>query len=306
MIKDSIFKIESQSVKEFYFRFAKGDTVYISSWVIKGDNVSSIEFSKWDGGILFYIESVPLLENKTIYIPADGIYVVTLRNTSLWREKLYGFRLFRKPTSPQFNDFRVNVIWDTLYDTTYVNVVESTLIKVDTVIENILDRKLKVRAGSVNYVGVYIPPTANYWAYWVGVGQEAWERYRKLGMELSKNITNSGIIDPLSAFAINLIPHLVRLSQGLDIDYYILSDKQNFIRFKRGERFFYFKGGKRIVSDYAKIQNKKGRFYIAFNNTYSILTDKIVSVKVITVEIRPHYKITVSKKPVVRKVAIPR
>ena len=92
----------------------------------------------------FYFQKV---ENKTIYVEKTGIFTFYFKNSSFLKSKVYKFSLYRIPTKEEFVDFDVSVKWDTLYDTTYYSVIESTLVKVDTIVEEVANTQLKIPAG---------------------------------------------------------------------------------------------------------------------------------------------------------------
>ncbi|MEO0263604.1 MAG: hypothetical protein ABIM62_07800, partial [candidate division WOR-3 bacterium] len=245
--------------------------------------------------------------NKKIFVEKEAIYSFKFKNTSLWSDKYYRFTLSRIPTKEEFITYDPTVEWDTLYDTTYVTVSESTLAHVDTLPEEVVNTQLKIGAGDRTYIKVSLPKNTIYWVYWVGVGQEAVNGLQEMASQLPEAAQVLGIADPVTAFAMGLLPKLFTLSKGLDITYYFLYDYDDVVKFMGGEEFKTFKWGERIITDYAKMEKTFQReFYMGLSNSYSIFTPKLVTVKIVAVKTIPKYNIREVQKPEVHKRVIPK
>jgi hypothetical protein len=241
------FSIEPGEEKSFYYKFAEGDTIIFSAYVIKGNDISEVKVIKYPNTVFYTSYAVKKVENEVIYNPQRAIYQISFKNTSMLNSKVYKFVIYRKPTKPEFNDFDVSVQMITTYDTIYVEDIESTLVKVDTTWEEIVNTTLNVgsQMGGGNttaYVKVDLPSNTSTWVYWIWVGQEAAEALK----ELSKSISGVlGILDPgsaLVAYGLGLITDLsLSLKSKDDINYYIYYGN-NII-----------KQGTRVVADYGKM-----------------------------------------------------
>ncbi len=288
------FKIPASETQTFYYSFAAGDTIVINVEPIKGEDISGIIIREWPASVKFQDTKTRWVDKK-IAVPKTAVYCFELANTFLFR-KTYGLSIKRIPSSEEQIGFNTSVIWDILYETTYVSVVESTLVKVDSVPEKLVDTQKKISAGLSSSVKVSLPEGTSYWVYWIGVGQEAVEGLNSMVEQLPEVV---GIVDPVAGFALGYLSKLYTLNSGLDINYTL-------------ERYSYgnwvpFKYSSGIVTDYAKMDKPiNGSFYIKLDNSYSIMTSKMVTVKIVAVKIIPQYEIKTVQRPVVKKTAVPR
>lgn len=291
------FKIPASRGKTFYYKFAEGDTVIINALVVKGKDISEFRVEKWPNTLLYENYAIPYIKNLKLYIPSTSVLSIYLGNSSIFSEKIYRLAIYRIPTK-NFEKFETSVEWIPIYDTVWVEKYETTLVKIDTISETILHTTTKIDAGKKTYVKVKLPENTSYWVYWIGVGQKALEALNSLGEKLPSGALALGITDPVTAFALGLIPQLVKLNQGLDINYYIIKDYQNLKNFLNGEGFYLIKKGERVVSDYAKMyEPKEGVVYFAFSNSYSWFTPKTVTLKVVAVKHVPKFNIKKIKVP---------
>lgn len=299
-VVDVIFKIDPREEKIFHYKFAPQDTILINANVLQGNDISKIIITEWPASIKFQAYAVRNIDNKKIVACDTSIYVFKLKNTALLSSKTYHLSIQRIPPSKDMINFNTAVKWDTVYDTTYVTVTDTILTKVDTVPETILKRQTKIGAGSRVSIPIYIPPGTIYWVYWIGVGQEAVEGLKKMAEQIPEAVKVLGIIDPVEAFALNILSELFSLNQGLDINYYFLSEYNRRL-FMVGKSFRYYKGGERIITDYTKMTYpKKGIIYLGLDNSYSLITSKIVTINAVTAKIKPKYEIHKVQKPVIK------
>ena len=279
------FPIKPGEEKSFYYKFAEGDTIIFNAYVIKGNDISEAKVIKYPNTVFYTSYAVKKVENEVIYNPQRAIYQISFKNTSRLNSKVYKFVIYRKPTKPEFNDFDVSVQMITTYDTIYVEDIESTLVKVDTTWEEIVNTTLNVgsQMGGGNttaYVKVDLPSNTSTWVYWIGVGQEAVEALK----ELSKSISGVlGMLDPgsaLVAYGLGLITDLgLSLKSKDDINYYIYYGND------------IIKQGTRVVADYGKMTYPtKGTVYIMLDNSYSVITNKLVNVRVVAIRTLPQYE----------------
>jgi len=307
LVADLSFPISPGEEKKFFYKFAEEDTIIFNAWVAKGNDISQVNILKWPTTPVFSSYGIKAVENKVIIAEKKGVYLFSFRNSSAIHSKIYKFTLYRIPTKEEFVDFDVSVKWDTLYDTTYVPVRESILVRVDTIPEEILNVQQKIAAGARSYIKVTLPSNTSYWVYWIGVGQEAVDGLHQMASQLPQKATILGISDPVTAFALGFLSQLFTLSKGLDITYYFIKDYENLNNFLSDEEFYFFKKGERVVTDYAKMEiPTKGSFYIGLSNSYSLFTPKIVTIKVVAVKISPKYEIKETQKPKIQMKIIPK
>jgi hypothetical protein len=307
LVADLSFQISPGEEKTFFYKFADGDTIIFNAAVVKGNDISEVNISKWPANLVFSLYAIRVVENKVIVVEKKGVFLFSFKNSSLINSKIYKFTLHRIPAKEEFVDFDVSVKWDTLYDTTYISVIESTLVKIDTIPEEIVNVQQKIPAGERSYIEVSLPAKTSYWVYWIGVGQEAVNGLQQMVSQLPEKAAILGVTDPVTAFALGFLPQLFTLSRGLDIYYCFIKDYENLTKFLSGQDFFLFKEGGRVITDYAKMETPtKGNFYIGLSNSYSLLTPKIVTIKVVAVKTLPKYEIKTVQKPEVQIKIIPK
>jgi len=296
MVADLSFSISPGEERNFYYKFPEGDTIIFNAWVIEGNDISEVSISKWAGKVIFNAYAIPKIENKTIFIEKKGVYEFSFTNSSLIHSKSYRFTLHRIPTKEKFLNFDTSVEWDILYETTYVSTVESSFVREDTVYEEIVNTQTKISAGSTSTLKISLPKNTSYWVYWIGVGKEAAEGLQKIASYLPEAATLLGVTDPVVAFALGFIPELFTLNKGYDINYYFTISQTS-----------YFKKGDRVITDYAKMEYPlEGTFYLVLDNSYSFLTPKTVTVKVVAIKIIPKYEIQKVLKPQIKIKKIPK
>ena len=144
------------------------------------------------------------------------------------------------------------------------------------------------------------------------MGQEAANGLAQMVSQIPEAAKMLGIVDPVAAFALGFLPSLFKLNRGLDISYYFFDDWENVEKFLAGEKFYSFKYGQRIVTDFAKMETPKIKttkiktFYIGLSNDYSLITSKIVTVKMVAVSMLPKYEVKEVQKPKVQMRIVPK
>jgi len=180
----------------------------------------------------------------------------------------------------------------TTYDTIYVEDIEYTF-KVDTTWEEVVNTTLNVgsQMGGGNtkaYVKVDLPSNTSTWVYWIGVGQEAVEALKELSKSISGVSSLLGTLDPSSAlvaYGLGLITDLsLSLKSKDDINYI-------YFIFTMGIGNNIIKKGTRVVADYGKMTYPtEGTVYIMLDNSYSVITNKLVNVRVVAIRTLPQYE----------------
>ena len=139
------------------------------------------------------------------------------------------------------------------------------------------------------------------------MGQEAANGLAQMVSQIPEAAKMLGIVDPVAAFALGFLPSLFKLNRGLDISYYFFDDWENVEKFLAGEKFYSFKYGQRIVTDFAKMETPKIKtFYIGLSNAHSLITSKIVTVKMVAVRMLPKYEVKEVQKPKVQMRIVPK
>jgi len=300
-ITDMIFKISPRQEKIFAYTFAKGDTIVLNANVQSGNSISKIDVIEWPSSIRFQGYDIKEILDKKITVNKNNVYLFKVKNDAIFKSQTYQFKIQRIPVSEEFIDFNTVVVWDTTYDTIYVTCLDTVLVKVDTVFDEIVNTSLKLGSqltgGTRSSIPVTLPTNIIQWAYWIGVGQEAQDGLKAMEKTLPAAAELLGITNPVAAFAVGLIPDLFSMNQGLDITYYFIRDNTNLRNFMNGESFYQFRERKKIITDYAKNSENEGSFYIGLSNSHSAITSKLVTVKIVAVQIFPKYQYQEIKKP---------
>ena len=190
-IIDSEFKIGARSFRKFYYNFANGDTLVLKAEVIKGNNISGLRIFSWPDATLFSSYAAKIITKK-LYIPKKTTIGIEVKNTSIFGNKVYKISISRIPQNKNSINFNTQVKWDTTYDTTYVPVVESTLVEQDTIPKKVLNSNLTLNKKYV--LSFTIPKGTISWGYWIGVGHEAVRGLSNMVSLLPKASLTKGII----------------------------------------------------------------------------------------------------------------
>jgi len=309
-VTDMVFNIGGRKEKSWCYKFAGGDTIILNAIATEGDDISEISVEEWPSSIKFQAVGVQNIDNKKIFVPKTNVYTFKLKNSATFSSKTYQINIQRIPSQEVMSMFNTSVEWDTIYDTTYVAGIDTVLVHVDTIPEEIITTQKKIGSqfsgDTRSYLQISLPEGTTYWAYWMGVGQEAADGLQQMSEYLPEGAAILGIVNPVAAFALGLLPELFTLSQGQDISYYFIADYANLCKFIAGETFYLIKQGKRVITDYSKMDTPtQGTFYLGLDNSHSVMTSKIVTINVVAVKIVPKYEYRETQKPVIRKKVVP-
>lgn len=309
-VTDMVLKLPGREEKVFEYKFAAGDTIILNASAAEGNDISEIAVEEWPSTIRFQASDVEIVENKRIVVPRINIYYFKIKNKAVFKTQTYNLQIRRIPSDEKFVMFNTSAEWDTIYDTTYVAAVESVLIKIDTIVEDIIKTVPKLGSqmtgNTRTYITITLPTGTSYWAYWIGVGQEAAAGLEQVGKSLPESAALLGLTNPVALFAVGLLPQLFSLSQGQDIYYCFIADNTNLQLFMAGQSYYVIKQGK-VITDYAKMeQPKQGTFFLGLSNAHSDFTSKIVNVNIVAVKIVPTYSCKDIQKPVVKKRIVPK
>lgn len=271
-VADLTLKIPDFGTQVLYYRFAAGDTILVNAEPLRGRNISGITIKEWPTSVRFQDTKTRWVDKK-ISVPETAVYSFELANNGLLY-RTYQISIKRIPSSEELVGFNTNVVIDTFYDT-IPEVIVNTTKKIGSQLTG---------GNMVSRIQVSLPQVTAYWVYWIGVGQEATEGLNAMVEELPEAATSLGIVDPVTGFALGYLSKLYTLNSGLDINY-------SLERYSSGN-FVTFKFGREIITDYAKMNTPvSGNFYIKLDNSYSVMTSKEVTVKVVAVRIIPKYEI---------------
>jgi hypothetical protein len=229
------------------------------------------------------------ITNKTIPITRTAIYKFRFNNSSVL-PKTCKYKIQRIPASPATQNFNTTVYTDIVKDTTYVEVIEDYLDRIDTVFITFQDRTLRVNpasnpGGNKTAFSFLLPQNIIGWSFYIGTGKEALQTYSDANKNL---ISASGEIvskfpnyNILGAIALGRSVSIPKLTTGTSVNYWIL-DPDNTTLFTSGSQFKSLKSGK-AVNDYAVMAPYNGNLNFAFLNDHPTealnVTVKISSVQ---------------------------
>lgn len=307
-------KVGAMSTEEFYYGFAEGDQIIFNFEEERGKKLKEIEIAELPGNSKFMDFKSSLIKDRIIQVHKEAVYKFRFYNSSLGK-RVCRVTIQRIPKSEDLRTFNTDWKWETRYDTTYVPYTEDSLVGYDTLrykekvkelIETkriddiVIDRNERVGDKSVvtprnsySYVSFALPQDriepyreerTIAWAYWIGVGKEAQEAYKKNVQNIG-NITSSVASifgTPLAGVAVGAVSTLFTPTNGDNVYYWFLTDYTNAQNFKNGYAFRYFDKGNGVAG-YGKNTNRlHGKYYIGLHNDNNI-QDIDVNIKIVVV-----------------------
>lgn len=298
-VTDQTFRIGAKKEEELYFGFARGDKIIFSFLESEGKELKEIQVLEYPSNARFSDYKTSRIENKVIQVGQKSVYVFRFSNAAI-TGRTCKIRIQRIPESNETRIFNTAVIWqeqqqtvytsytkDAIvgYDTTYVQKTRKELVKTEFSEDRVLEKVERIHSArnfeNKNYktIEVVFPPNevSAYktrkiigWAYWIGVGKEASEAWKK-NLSLFKNIAQGASYilggGPLAGIAIGTVGTLAMPTVGEDVQYCFLPDLRNAEKFmKKDASYEAFDKGKGVAA-YGKIPVlKKNNFYIGLLN----------------------------------------
>ncbi len=291
-VVESSIKVGLMGEEFFYYGFAKGDKIIFSFNEDKGKEIKEFEIVEMPATSRFRDYKTKKIENKTINVPATGIYKFRFTNSSII-PRICNYKVQRIPASEATKNFNCTVYFRQGFDTTYTSETEQFISYADTVINNFQDRATKIypaknapnNKATFNFI---LPENTVAWSYYIStdsagihIYDTAYEKLKESNNYIVKKYPRS---TPLLALALNQESYLVNLNTGSEINYWIV-ENENAELFMNGEQFRYMKKGK-SVNDYSKMENRKGTLNFCFANE---LPDEEISVnvKITSIQVNP-------------------
>ncbi len=294
-VADITFKLSPSSHKEYYYRFAKGDTVILNAWVIKGNDLSKIEIGKYKGGVLYSFMRVPYVLNKRFIADTGGIYVFRFFNTSTFRSKVYRFTVHRIPPREEFMYFNTSVYWDTVYDTVYRWVKESTLVRYEYEPERIVFRGFVLNKGGHRCTELNIPYHTSYIVFMVGVGNAFLKEMDAVAGRSPLELFEKGRI---------MKPLIKSMESAVSIDYAIDYTAERAVDFLLERYSHPLYGERNIIVDFGRLSISGDCYLCVKNNSHT--RDISVFEDVIAVRKKGIYTYRRVRRPFIKIRRIPR
>lgn len=309
---DLTISLKGNETHDLYYGFAAGDRLSFNFEETQGQPIASVEISEYPDQVRFQELQTASIKNKSLLVTTAKVY--RFRFTNDRRDKICKVRIQRIPASSKTRSFQTAVRWVEQYDTIFlknkparieIQTVERRvrkLIKVDTAVVNLIDKKERVASrGNLTQeansgIKVSLPqnteaPDRTYevvsWAYWLGVGQEAEGQYAEANRvaKLAKTATNAvktlgvlaGPYGALASLAIDGVSFFLPPGSGDNIQYEI-RHKDNIIDQGNGPAAY---------ARHDKYTQGELKFKLANDNFIDAVD---VSLRVMAVAIVKHYK----------------
>ena len=301
LVTETTIVLNFNESKELFFSFAEGDEIIFDMKMIRGKHIKEIEILEMPTNSLLTEFKSRSFNNKRIQIKNKGIYKFRFFSSSFTR-RVCKITIKRIPKNDLSKGFNTNWKWETITDTTYVPYQMDSLTGYQTIkyketirelkstnIEEIMlfEKSQKVHSyynenRSKTYLKVDLPLLTNSefreenliaWSYWIGVGQEGREAYKKNLKSASKlvgKVATKYYQSPLAAIAVGAITKLITPQTGEDVEYYFIPDFSNVQKFYNNLGFLQFDMGKGRAAYGRDDELKEGTFYIGLSNDNKI------------------------------------
>lgn len=313
LVTETTISLNVDQTEELFFSFAEGDVIEFDFDMVKGKHLKELEIVELPNTTLFSEFKAQHINKKKITIRNKGVYKFSFYSSSLTR-RVFKVRISRTPASEATANFNTNWKWKKVTDTIYkpytvdsitgykkVNFTETKreLVKREKVADVLFNKSQRVHSysnshKSKTFLKVDLPRLDQTelkeerfiaWAYWISVGQEGQEAYKK-------NLANIGDFGeqvattfktPLVGLAIGTITDLFIPHVGEDVGYYFILDYENAQKFYNDQQFRSFDYGKGKAAYGKNTRITQGTFYIGLKNDN--LKDGIdVDVKVVAIK----------------------
>ncbi|MFD2586136.1 hypothetical protein ACFSQJ_04300 [Croceitalea marina] len=297
VVTETTLSLGFDQVAEVFYSFAKGDEIVFNMNMIQGKHIKAVEIVELPNNVVFSAFKAMVLRDKRIKVRNKGLYAFRFYSSSL-TNRVCRYRIDRVPVSPATKNFNTNWKWHIVRDTVYTPYQQDSLMGYRTVKYQETVRELKStkleeimlfeKTQTVHsfynenisraVLKVDLPAVYNTamkeeqilaWAYWIGVGQESREAYKKNLSSITKSLGKVADLyyqTPLAGIAVGEISSLITPQTGEDVNYYFISDYQNAQLFYNKQQFLQFDNGKGRAAYGRNDRLIKGTFYIGLLN----------------------------------------
>ena len=216
-----------------------------------------------------------------------GVYKFRFNNSTIL-PRVCKFSIQRIPATAATQNFNTTVYTHTVSDTIYRTEQEEYDDRTDTVVENFLDRNIKLlttaTGGNKSTFNFILPENTIAWSYYIYTNEAG----KKVYDDAAKKVSTSSYpakfqnYGPLAAEIYGTESFLKKLTTGKQVNFWIV-EGENADSFMRGQVFKYIKKGT-AVNDYSRMDNRKGTLNFCFSNGTSTepmtVTIKITSMHI--------------------------
>lgn len=276
MVSEGSLKIGGLSEEKLYFGFAANDKIVFTFSETQGKEIKEVEILEYPSSSRYTDFKVNNAKEKIITVNKEGVYCFRFNNGRLGK-RICRYTIQRIPENEETQNFNTTVTWITKsdttwntytknvivwYDTTYIKKTKKVAVSSEKIEEILLDKTERVHSrtnenSNKTWIHFTLPQNTKTefetkkviaWAYWVGVGEEANQAWKKNVNAVSK--LASGIVQltygPLGALSVGAVAQLITPSTGEDV-YYALTDQQNKNLFMAGNSFYLSDQGKGVA-----------------------------------------------------------
>ena len=296
-VAELTIKVGAMGSEELFYGFAEGDQIVFNFEELKGKELKELEIIELPSISKFMDYKTTKIVDKKINVNKKAVYQFKFSNSAL-AGRICKVKIQRIPKSSEFVSFNTDWKWKTLYDTTYVPYTQDSIVGYDTLRykekvkelvkteqkeELIFDKPQRVNSGTnangpKSWLFFTLPKNENTtykttevisWAYWVGVGDEANQSWKKNITTVSNLAKGAATVftSPLGALAIGAVSDLMIPTIGEDVSYSI-TDAANKDLFMANIQYTIFDKGKGVAG-YRKFTNKnlcQGTYFVCLYN----------------------------------------
>ncbi len=297
VVTETTLALGFEQASEVFYSFATGDEIVFNMNMIKGKHIKAVEIVELPNKVVFSAFKANTIRDKRIKVSNKGLYAFRFYSSSL-TNRVCQYRIGRIPGSPSTKNFNTNWKWLTVKDTIYTPYQKDSLtgyktVKFQETVRELKETKLEEimlfeKTQTVHsyynenisrtFLKVSLPMVQNTatieqsilaWSYWIGVGQESREAYKK-NLASTTNalgkVANLYYKTPLAGIAVGAIPSLITPQTGEDVSYYFITDYANAVQFYNKQEFLQFDKGKGRAAYGRNDKLKEGTFYIGLSN----------------------------------------
>lgn len=298
-VMETTFRLKANSTEEFYYSFAQGDNIIIDFEELNGKEIKQFEVIELPSSTKFSDYKTSAIHQKQVYVAEKNVYLFKLTGATVGNRECH-VTIQRIPQNAETAKFNTAWKWATIYDTTYTNYTQDSIIGYDTISyvetkkevvsqetheERLVDVVAEVKSTGIidkdnprEVIYFSLPnnkhndlktETVVGWAYWIGVGDNAssvWQNNEELMKRAASSI--GGLFSPLAGLAAGLVTDLAIPSSNTDnVIYYITNNENDKNVFLHGGYFSYIRSGNGPGA-YGKFldKNLRGGFYICLYN----------------------------------------
>lgn len=130
-VTDQTIKLGGLKEEELYFGFAAGDKIVFNFKEADNKELKEIEILEYPNNSKFSDYKTKLVENKTITVSKQGVYIFRFKNSAL-AGRICKIKIQRIPASDETKNFNSTVTWETRQETTYNTYTKDVIVGYDT------------------------------------------------------------------------------------------------------------------------------------------------------------------------------